>query len=79
MPNSVRAFVDAIKMFDVHEHHFPEVLLNPEVNLLQLFRESYAGWTQVRSRSRTCRRVWGGVMCWARPTLIGFPAVCHNG
>ncbi|MEO8669270.1 MAG: hypothetical protein ABI399_12180, partial [Bauldia sp.] len=48
MPNSVRDFVDTIKMVDVHEHHFPEVLLNPEVNLLQLFRESYAGWTQVR-------------------------------
>src|SRR5262249_45835716 len=37
-----------ITIVDVHEHHMPEVLLNPEVNLLQLFQQSYAGWTQAR-------------------------------
>lgn len=33
---------------DVHEHHLPEIFLNREVNLLQLFQQSYAGWTQAR-------------------------------
>ena len=40
--------VEHLPIVDVHEHHFPEVLLHPEVNLLQLFRQSYAGWTQAR-------------------------------
>src|SRR5437870_11110611 len=45
---SIRDFVASIGIVDVHEHHMPEILLNPEVNLLQLFQQSYAGWTQAR-------------------------------
>ncbi len=48
MKNSLRQFINRIGIVDVHEHHMPEVLLNRDVNLLQLFRQSYAGWTQAR-------------------------------
>src|SRR5881275_2745952 len=48
MPASVRDLMDTIGIVDVHEHHIPEILLAPEVNLLQLFQQSYAGWTQAR-------------------------------
>src|SRR5437870_13733812 len=48
---SIRDFVASIGIVDVHEHHMPEILLNPEVNLLQLFQQSYAGWTQARPYS----------------------------
>src|SRR5262245_45657442 len=45
---SIRDFVATTGIVDVHEHHMPEILLSPEVNLLQLFQQSYAGWTQAR-------------------------------
>ena len=48
MPPSLREFISSIGIIDVHEHHIPEILLNREVNLLQLFRQSYAGWAQAR-------------------------------
>ncbi len=48
MVQSLRQFIDAIPAVDVHEHHIPEMLLSREVNLLQLFQQSYAGWTQAR-------------------------------
>lgn len=48
MASSLSEFVAGIPIIDVHEHHLPEVLLQREVNLLQLFRQSYAGWTQAR-------------------------------
>src|SRR3989442_14963905 len=48
MPESIREFVANTPIMDVHEHHIPEILLSPEVNLLQLFQQSYAGWTQAR-------------------------------
>src|SRR6266581_3632001 len=51
MPQSIRDFIAATGVVDVHEHHIPEILLNPEVNLLQLFQQSYAGWTQARPYS----------------------------
>jgi len=41
-------YTDSTSILDVHEHHIPEILLNPKVNLLQLFQQSYAGWTQAR-------------------------------
>jgi len=41
-------FIGATSIVDVHEHHMPEILLSREVNLLQLFQQSYAGWTQAR-------------------------------
>jgi hypothetical protein len=48
MSSSIREFIAAIGIVDVHEHHMPEVLLSHEVNLAQLFQQSYAGWTQAR-------------------------------
>src|SRR6184192_1912363 len=48
MAQSLRDFIAGIGIVDVHEHHIPEILLNPQVNLVQLFQQSYAGWTQAR-------------------------------
>jgi hypothetical protein len=48
MAQSIQEFIASIGIIDVHEHHIPEILLNPDVNLLQLFQQSYAGWTQSR-------------------------------
>ena len=48
MSDSLREFVEHLPIVDVHEHHLPEVILQPDVNLLQLFQQSYAGWTQAR-------------------------------
>ena len=48
MSNAIQNFIAATSILDVHEHHMPEILLSREVNLLQLFRQSYAGWTQAR-------------------------------
>src|SRR5437870_5240670 len=48
MPQSIADFIAATGIVDVHEHHMPEILLAREVNLLQLFQQSYAGWTQER-------------------------------
>ena len=42
------AFVQAEPVADIHEHHMPEILNNPEVGLLDLFAQSYAGWTHAR-------------------------------
>jgi len=46
--SSIREFIATLGIVDVHEHHLPEVFLNRQVNLLQLFQQSYAGWTQAR-------------------------------
>lgn len=35
-------------LVDVHEHHIPDILHCPEVGLLQLLRQSYAGWAVAR-------------------------------
>ena len=48
MAQSIRDFIATIGIVDVHEHHMPEILLNRDLNLLQLFQQSYAGWTQAR-------------------------------
>jgi hypothetical protein len=48
MTSSIRESIAALGIVDVHEHHMPEILLSREVNLLQLFQQSYAGWTQAR-------------------------------
>ena len=48
MSSSLAQFIAGLGIVDVHEHHMPEILLNREVNLLQLFQQSYAGWTQAR-------------------------------
>ncbi len=48
MNNSIREFVEHLPIVDVHEHHLPEVVHQRDVNLLQLFQQSYAGWAQSR-------------------------------
>ena len=48
MNHPIHDFVEHLPIVDVHEHHLPEVILQREVNLLQLFQQSYAGWTQAR-------------------------------
>jgi hypothetical protein len=37
-----------LPVFDVHEHHMPEILGDRDVGLLALLWQSYAGWTQAR-------------------------------
>jgi hypothetical protein len=44
----ISAFIDAEPIVDVHEHHLPGVFDAREVGLLDLLRQSYAGWTQAR-------------------------------
>src|SRR2546425_4568460 len=56
MPQSIADFIAATGIVDVHEHHIPEILLSREVNLLQLFQQSYAGWTQARPYSLPSER-----------------------
>lgn len=48
MNKAIREFIASTPIVDVHEHHIPEIFLNRDVNLLQLFQQSYAGWTQAR-------------------------------
>src|SRR6185312_2734403 len=46
MDSIVTAYVGEQPLYDVHEHHMPEILGDRDVGLLKLFRQSYAGWTQ---------------------------------
>lgn len=48
MNNDLYSYVQDFPVFDVHEHHMPEILGNRELGLLTLFWQSYAGWTQAR-------------------------------
>lgn len=48
MNQNLQFFVDQLPVVDVHEHHMPEIVLQRDVNLLQLFQQSYAGWTLSR-------------------------------
>jgi hypothetical protein len=48
MPATIHDFLASTPIIDVHEHHMPDILLNRDVNLLQIFQQSYAGWTQAR-------------------------------
>lgn len=45
MPGSIREFIKTSAVVDVHEHHMPQITLDRDVNLLRLFRQSYAAWT----------------------------------
>jgi hypothetical protein len=45
---SIREFIEQHPIYDVHEHHMPDPFLNQDVGLLDLLRQSYAGWTQER-------------------------------
>jgi hypothetical protein len=46
--DDIRSYVADLPVFDVHEHHMPDILGNRDVGLLALFWQSYAGWTQAR-------------------------------
>ncbi|HOU86792.1 MAG: amidohydrolase family protein [Verrucomicrobiota bacterium] len=46
--DSIQQHIGALGIVDVHEHHLPEITSCRQVNLLQLFQQSYAGWTQAR-------------------------------
>ena len=48
MKDDLRAYVMDLPVFDVHEHHMPEILGDGDVGLLGLLWQSYAGWTQAR-------------------------------
>jgi len=46
--DDLRTGVLDMPVFDVHEHHMPDVLGNRNIGLLDLLWQSYAGWTQAR-------------------------------
>jgi len=46
--DDLRAYVMDLPVFDVHEHHMPEILGQQDVGLLGLLWQSYGGWTQAR-------------------------------
>ena len=48
MHDDMRSFVENLPVFDVHEHHMPDILGNRDVGLLELLWQSYGGWTQAR-------------------------------
>jgi uncharacterized protein len=48
MKTSISDVVGSMPIVDVHEHHIPEVLQNRDVGLVQLLKQSYAGWTRAR-------------------------------
>lgn len=45
---SLREWIEAEPVFDVHEHHMPELLLRSGIGLRQILAESYAAWTRRR-------------------------------
>jgi uncharacterized protein len=46
--SSITDFIAEHPVVDVHEHHIPELVKSDDVDLLKLFQQSYAGWTQER-------------------------------
>jgi hypothetical protein len=46
MASDLKTFVLEEPVYDVHEHHMPEILGDRDVGLLKLLQQSYAGWTQ---------------------------------
>lgn len=46
--NSLESWIADHPVVDVHEHHLPELVGASEVDLLRIFQQSYAGWTQAR-------------------------------
>ena len=48
MEDDLRSYVSELPVFDVHEHHMPDILGDQEVGLRELLWQSYGGWTQAR-------------------------------
>jgi hypothetical protein len=48
MDKGLSSYLNEIPVFDVHEHHMPEMLSNPRVGLIQLLEESYCAWAKRR-------------------------------
>ncbi len=46
--SDLEEFIAQLPVCDVHEHHIPELIHSSKVDLLKLFQQSYAGWTQER-------------------------------
>lgn len=46
--NSIADFISEHPVVDVHEHHIPDLIRSDDIDLLKLFQQSYAGWTQER-------------------------------
>lgn len=49
MSDEIRSCVADLPIFDVHEHHMPEGLGNPDIGLIELLQQSYAGWAYDRA------------------------------
>ncbi len=48
MKPDLPSYMTDLPVFDVHEHHMPEILGDRDVGLLALLWQSYGGWTQAR-------------------------------
>jgi len=48
MASSLAEYIQSLPVTDVHEHHLPELFLQPEVGLRELLQQRYAGWAQAR-------------------------------
>ncbi len=48
MNDDLHSLVMELPVFDVHEHHMPDILCHRDVGLLTLLWQSYGGWTQAR-------------------------------
>ena len=48
MSETMSEYISRLPIVDVHEHHMPVTYLHRDVGLLDLLRQSYAGWTQER-------------------------------
>lgn len=59
----LRTYLRQQPVFDVHEHHMPEILADDTVGLLALFRQSYAGWTEARPYPLPSEQPFADPMC----------------
>ncbi|NQU36649.1 MAG: amidohydrolase family protein [Actinobacteria bacterium] len=48
MKEDIHSYIADLPVFDVHEHHMPDILGDRDVGLLALLWQSYGGWTQAR-------------------------------
>lgn len=62
MASDLKTYVLDEPVYDVHEHHMPEILGDRNVGLLKLLQQSYVGWTQGRPYPLPTER--GGEFRW---------------
>jgi hypothetical protein len=75
MANDLKTYVHEEPVYDVHEHHMPEILGDRDVGLLELLRQSYAGWTQARPYPLPSERGDGGSPPPAEPAASSWDDV----